>query len=423
MLRMLVSVVVALAAVVLISPQSGFSAPWCGTVSPTDRPGTVTGPPIRVIYAIGSDGVDRSAEFAPMISSDVDEIEAWWRLQDSARIPRFDRAPFSCGPQADIRLVRLPQSSGDLYSDTNTTFSAIRTAVTALDSVASNYKYLVYFDAPQRVPNVCGVGSGSFSGSGVAVVLLGACQGVQNAPKATHELLHAFGALPAGAPHGCPTSPGHPCDATGDILYPFVVPVSLGSYALDVGHDDYYGHAGAWPDIQDSRWLIRLDAQLPLSVGIAGAGRVTSDVPGVDCTASCTTTWNGGATVHLVAAPADGLRFVRWSGACQGITTTCDLTLAQAAETIALFAPMTYTLTASVRGSGRLSGPGGLMCQTSCSKELESYRSVTIIAKAAPGWRIDRWNGPVASCRGLRARCTVPMTAVTAVKAVFVRKR
>src|SRR5438552_119644 len=77
-----------------------------------------------------------------------------------------------------------------------------------------------------------------------------------------HELIHALGALPDGdRAHPCPGDAGHPCDSTSDILYPYASGGPLSSLILDVNHDDYYAHPDSdpWVDIQDSRWLHRLD--------------------------------------------------------------------------------------------------------------------------------------------------------------------
>ncbi len=68
-----------------------------------------------------------------------------------------------------------------------------------------------------------------------------------------------------------------------DILYPYASTTPLASLLLDVGHDDYYGHSGTWPDVQDSLWLRLVTQQMRLSLTVAGKGSVESDVPGVDC--------------------------------------------------------------------------------------------------------------------------------------------
>ena len=60
-LRVLLALPVALLAAALWSDVAA-AAPWCGTVSTTDRPAVLGGHVIRVLYATPSDGVDRSVE-------------------------------------------------------------------------------------------------------------------------------------------------------------------------------------------------------------------------------------------------------------------------------------------------------------------------------------------------------------------------
>ena len=114
-------------------------------------------------------------------------------------------------------------------------------------------KQLVYYDGPTDDDQVCGQGGGSADGSGVAMVYLANCTDVPTAAVAAHELLHAFGALASsGPPHACPDTRDHPCDSEADILYPYAGTSPLTSLVLDVGRNDYYGHSGAWLDVQDS---------------------------------------------------------------------------------------------------------------------------------------------------------------------------
>jgi len=100
----------------------------------------------------------------------------------------------------------------------------------------------------------------------MAMLLARACPGVTSAEVVTHELAHALGAVPRGAPHGCPPpDDGHTCDNQRDLMYPYTDGSPLTSLTLDPGRDDYYGHSGGWTDTQDSAWLVRLDSQTPLT--------------------------------------------------------------------------------------------------------------------------------------------------------------
>jgi hypothetical protein len=409
---------VALAVVAAFWSQDAVAAPWCGSPTTVDRPPVVAGPTIRVVYAVPADGADGFAARAAQISSDVDEITAWWRTQDFEREPRFDVARFPCGLQADILTVRLGQTAAQLRPEPGRA-ERIEQAVVAAAQLSPWVKHVVYYDGPTDDDTVCGQGRGAQIDTGIAIVYVDACTAVPSAVVMAHELLHALGALPFGAPHACPDNPGHPCDSTGDILYPYVSGASLAVLALDVGHDDYYAHPGSWPDAQDSTWLRRVDAQLPLALTLVGTGTVTSDVPGIACAASCTTEWNPDAELALEATPGPGQRFVRWSGACTGEYGVCDLTLRGATPVTALFAPERFRLVVSLGGKGAVAGEGIRCRKARCTGSAVSYTPLRLTAKPAAGWRLGGWTG---ACTGRRAVCLVKMDRATGVHARFVRR-
>jgi hypothetical protein len=393
------------------------AATWCGTTTTQDRPPALTGRSIRVIYAYPSDGGDRSAQLAPQISADVDAIDAWWLAQDPAREPRFDRVAFSCGLQADILTLRLSDPAATLQSSA-VRGDRIEAQVSAATGRSPYEKLLVYSAGPVDDADLCGEGAGTPGGDGVAMVYLGACTDIPSANIAAHELLHSFGALPDGAPHSCPDTRGHPCDSEADILYPFAVPgTTLASLILDVGRDDYYGHGGGWPDIQDSLWLRLVSQQIRLTLAIAGRGSVESDVPGVDCAVSCGTDWDTGSVVALEPLAGNGQRFVRWSGACTG-SDRCEVKLDAARSVVAFFAPDRFGLVVAVAGKGRVTGAGAPCAASRCVRAARSYTPLRLRATPAKGWRLAGWSG---GCTGRAATCTVPMTKAAAVRARFVR--
>ena len=51
----------------------------------------------------------------------------------------------------------------------------------------------------------------------------------------------------------------------------------LESRLLDVGRDDYYGHAGSWDDVQDSLFLERLDSPDRAAPTVPTLPEITSD--------------------------------------------------------------------------------------------------------------------------------------------------
>ena len=134
---------------------------------------------------------------------------------------------------------------------------------------------------------------------------------------------------------------------------------------LDPGRNDYYGHSGAWLDTQDSAWLVRLDSQAQLALNVSGPGSVSADVPGLQCSSSCTTTWNSGQRLALTATPAAGAKLVRWAGTCSG-SAGCNVTVAPGTTLSALFAPATFRLTVAVTGKGAVRSSGaGIGCPPS----------------------------------------------------------
>jgi hypothetical protein len=396
------------------------AATWCGTSAPADRePQVVAGHNVHAVYAIAADGADNTAAIAQALQNDAEAIDVWWRAQDATRSPRFDLFPFPCGPQLDLAVVRVGASSAQLRS-LEGRFRTIEAAVRTAGLDTQFVKYLVYYDGPVD-GDVCGQGSGSPEGSGIAVVYTTACAGVPSAATAAHELVHALGAMSGGMPpHECPDSPGHICDTRADLMYPDTIGEGLSDLQLDPGRDDYYGHAAAWFDVQDSRWLRRLDAQARLTLQLTGLGTIESNVPGLICTTTCATDWNSGTILGLTPSASPGNRFVRWGGACSG-SIPCTLELSQAATVTAFFAPSTFRLTISRAGRGIVrSGGAEIACPSKCVSAATSHASLRLTAVAAKGWRFARWSG---ACTGTRATCALPMTKASAAKATFVRRR
>ena len=406
-------------AVSLVHAGSAHAATWCGTPATSDRtPQASAGYSVHLVYAVPADGADQlAAKWGSAMQTDAETIDAWWRREDPTRTVRFDTFAFPCGTQLDITFVRLP-GAGATLDRIGSRFQLIYNALLATSLLTPYEKTVLYYDGPdnQGRPTVCGQGGGL-----VAFVYVNACDGVPNDGTVAHELLHALGAVPAGAPHDCPPpDSAHTCDTETDIMYPYANGANLFALLLDPGRDDYYGHSGSWWDVQDSQFLARLDAQTPLSVTVQGSGRVVSDIPGVDCTAACASQWNTGTAVALTATPTNGQRLIRWSGGCSGAVETCTVSLAQTTAVTALFAPSTFGLRVSVSGKGAVRGAGGLVsCPAQCRASVSSYTPARLVATPAAGWRFKAWSG---ACRGSRPTCTVPMKQASSARATFVRK-
>jgi hypothetical protein len=415
----LVLVVLALS---LWSAPGALAAGWCGgsAESAADRPDLVTGQQVHAVVAVPSDGVDTFPAEAARLADDIASISAWWQGQDPTRIPRFDQAAFGGTTCTDISFIRLP-STGAAYAAGGASGGFQRVASdVSLGGLGSVYKkYLVYYAGPSVQANVCGTGSRDFtSGRTYAVVWLRECTDVPSDTVAAHELIHALGALPDGdRAHPCPGDAGHPCDSESDILYPYASGGPLSSLVLDFNHDDYYGHPDSdpWVDIQDSRWLHRLDlAQVSLDVAFSGgAGTITSNLPGVACTALCKTQWDQGTELRLTAVPAANDRFLRWGGSCTG-SADCVLKLAGAATATAIFGPLRIPVRLSVAGKGRV------VCTPACGKTAPGGDPLSLRAVPATGWRFSRWAG---ACAGTRPVCRPVTTYSVVARATFTKTR
>jgi hypothetical protein len=389
-----------------------FAAGWCGTgITGQDLPDVVAGAQFHGIVALPADAPDTFAADANRLANDAATMTAWWQGQDPTRIPRFDTASFQGTVCLDLSFVRLPDP-GVSYSGGSASFGRVVQQLRVAGFSRVGKDYVVYYDGPSVQENVCGTGA-PLTGSSFAIVWLQGCTDVGYDAVTAHEMLHALGALPAGAPHPCPGDPGHPCDAPFvDILSPQTDGRPITQQVLDVGHDDYYAHSGTWLDIQDSIFLHRLDLpQVPLSVGLSGRGQVESEVPGVDCETACVTQWDQGSQASLLAEAAPGQRFVKWTGACTGLD--CDLTLSQAASVTAVFGPLRIPLRVSVAGKG------AVKCTPACKKTFPAGDALTLKAVPAKGWRFTGWSG---GCKGTRPVCKPATDFALTVRASF-RKR
>jgi len=416
--RKLVVVVVAVAA--LWAAPGALAGAWCGSgETGNDRPDAVTGPQIHAIYVVPTDGADTFAAGADEMAADITSITTWWAGQDPTRIPRFDSAVFPSGTCADISFYRMAEPGSSFIGSATRAFALVETELATVGYDDPFKKYLVYYAGPPPEDDVCGTGAGDFGdGPAFAIVWLGACTGAPDDAVAAHELLHALGALPAGAPNACTAADdpfgvadsGHPCDSPLDVLYPVSSGLPLSSLYLDYNHDDYYAHSGAWPDIQDSLWMHLLGVpQFPLALTIDGAGGVFSDLPGVVCIESCTTQWDPGSKVQLTAVPATGQRFIGWSGTCVG-PGTCALSLTGAASVTAHFGPSRVPFHVSIVGQGRVT------CTPKCASTAAAGAPLVLRAWPARGWAFVRWTG---ACKGTTATCRPSTQSAVAVRATF----
>jgi hypothetical protein len=168
--------------------------------------------------------------------------------------------------------------------------------------------------------------------------------------------------------------------------------------------------------VHQFRWQVLVRADVALAG--SGAGRVTSDPPGVDCGADCREDFPFNTGVTLSADPDAGSEFAGWSGACSG-SGPCVLQMDVARAVTASFTAM-RTLTVSRSGSGLGSvvstDPAGLVdCGSTCVAVVPDGTEVTLEATAAAGSDFTGWSG---ACSGT-GPCSVLMDANRAVDAGF----
>ncbi len=169
-------------------------------------------------------------------------------------------------------------------------------------------------------------------------------------------------------------------------------------------------------------------------------GTVVSDVAGITCTTSCSTTshgYNKRSIITLTATPAAGYRFGYWDGSCTGTSTTCEVTLGDLNEVEAVFVPIAE-LESSVTGTGQgaiAASVGGtadddLACALPCgsrkNKVLDADAEVTLTATPASsgtksrfaGWKTD--GGATFPGCSDTGPCTVALSESKSIVAKFV---
>lgn len=224
--------------------------------STVDRPDEAAGNQVHVMYVLPADGTDRTFDSDGTINAAMQLAQNWFAGQTGNRHIRYDTYQGAL----DITFLRLTRSDGQLLS-----FGlGIRDALQA-DVVAAGFRdpkkiYAVFYGggSPRfgvQIP--CGQGGspGAMGAIYLACLLertdIQTLIPVHGLPKILglgiiHEVFHNLGAVPACAPHAAAS---HASDDTRDIMVASLS-TQLSTYRdagflpmLDVGRDDYYGHA------------------------------------------------------------------------------------------------------------------------------------------------------------------------------------
>ena len=250
-------------------------AGWCGAgESATDRPDAVTGAagacdlrdPVRRRRPVR----DRRARSPTTSRRSI----TWWQGQDPTRDPRFDQAAFPAAPALDISFLKLSETAAARRGARTARSARSRATLEQAGFTSRFKKYLVYYDGPSRPrPTSAASAAASFdAGPGLRDRL--ARRAARGAHRHDRDPRAAARARRRAArrPNACPGDAGHPCDSTHRRALSLRSGEPLSPLILDFNHDDYYGHSGTWPDIQDSPWLHRLDVPaVPLGARVRRA--------------------------------------------------------------------------------------------------------------------------------------------------------
>lgn len=214
-----------------------------------DRPDDEPGLALHVLYVLPADAPDGHLDEDGTLEASLGRLDGWLAGESGGRRLKLDRYR----GRPDITYFRAPQTTAALVGDDGAIIDRLRPALTQAGFDHPQKIYAAYVMAPGKDPTV---GEG---GSGLACVYLASEPGLSAKPGPSgltwfdaafgHELIHALGGVPAGAPHfvgaadqGASAEAGHVGGEPTDLM---AAQASNGLLALDVGRDDYWGHGDA----------------------------------------------------------------------------------------------------------------------------------------------------------------------------------
>lgn len=247
--------------------------------SAIDRRDIVRGPQVHVVYVVAADEKDRQFDKRGTIHCSVSAFNRWFEESSGGLRWRVDRFRAAKAVFADVSFLRS-KLKGETLSNPEMVDEELRR--NGFDDPDKTYLSYVDVDAG----TLCGAASYPVIGEhgrSAVVYLRGDphCHGDEfGAPgdplwveaTALHELAHAEGTVPIGAPHGCAVLelvPTHVCtqgvvltEAAGieldpervDLMFPFVTE-PLSGLVLDRDNDDYFDHPFPYRDLKSSPYI------------------------------------------------------------------------------------------------------------------------------------------------------------------------
>ncbi|MDT5269639.1 MAG: hypothetical protein QOH49_1825 [Acidobacteriota bacterium] len=153
-----------------------------------------------------------------------------------------------------------------------------------------------------------------------------------------------------------------------------------------------------------------------VTISINGGGKVASSDRIISCGSKCSASYDMNAQVTLTASANSGSVFTGWTGACAGAQTNCTVSVNEALNVTANFAPL-LNLVVKTAGSGSVtSSPAAIDCGKTCSAKVTQGTRVTLTAAPAAGVKFTGWGG---SCSGTLLTCSMTVNKDTQVQANF----
>jgi hypothetical protein len=231
----------------------------------SDRPDTVQGPQVHVMYVLPSDGADEQLDTNGQIGTSVMAFNRWMANNTwgkAFRIDTFDGLP-------DVSFFRLSRTDAQMRAVGAYVRDEIEKDLKAAGLIRPDKLYAVYYGGSSSWSCGGGAWPPALPGQVGAMYLKGQAPGAPacstnpvgaslEAPGymdfgMLHELVHTLGYVATCAPHHVLN--GHASDNRNDLMYAGSESWQLPP-RLDIGRDDYYGHGRAGcADLATSAYL------------------------------------------------------------------------------------------------------------------------------------------------------------------------
>jgi hypothetical protein len=166
-----------------------------------------------------------------------------------------------------------------------------------------------------------------------------------------------------------------------------------------------------------------LQRELKVTKAGSGSGTVESSPSGIECGATCSTSYAIGTVVTLSAVSGPNTLPVAWSGCAKTIEVggeeECEVTMSGAKAVTATFNLKQVQLAVTEFGSGTgtvTSSPAGISCGATCSASFDQDSTVTLTGASGLHSQVVQWSG----CDSVVLhKCLVKMSAARSVTATF----